>query len=107
MNQQMNLIYAADTGHVLALFTRNAEPSQPDKKPDVFVGDGLHVRGAGDSSHYADFETVDFAVLPENLKLLQVAFDSSVIGKIRAHYRSEERRVGKEGRCRWWRDILK
>jgi hypothetical protein len=77
-NPQINLIYVADTGHVLALFTRAAAPTQPEKQPDTFVGDGLHVRGIGDPVTYADdadFNTVEFVVPAAKLKLLQTDFD--------------------------------
>jgi hypothetical protein len=43
---QMDLLYMQAYGHVLGIFTRNAEPTQMETSVDGFVGsDGYHLRG--------------------------------------------------------------
>jgi len=42
---QMDVLYMQTYGHVLGIFTRNAEPSQMEATADSFVGDGFHLRG--------------------------------------------------------------
>ena len=43
---QMDVLYMETYGHVLGIFTRNAEPNPMEKIPDAFVGtDGFHLRG--------------------------------------------------------------
>ena len=46
MNPQMDVLYMQNLGHVLGIFTRNAEPSSMETTPDAFVvaGDGFHLR---------------------------------------------------------------
>ena len=40
---QMDVLYMKDFGHVLGIFTRNAEPSQMEATADSFVGGGFHL----------------------------------------------------------------
>ena len=42
---QMDVLYMQNYGHVLGIFTRDAEPSQMEATADSFVGDGFHLRG--------------------------------------------------------------
>lgn len=57
MNQQMDLLYLENTGHVLAAFTRVGEPKEPEASADVFTGDKLLVNGLGDPTDYTDFNS--------------------------------------------------
>ncbi len=88
---KINLIYSADTGNVLALFTHAAEPQQAESDPAAFVGDGLRIRGAGDPSAYntlygltdfSDFSSAEFVVPAANLKLLEIDPDPATFGLI-------------------------
>jgi hypothetical protein len=45
MNPEMDVLYMKGLGHVLAAFTRAAEPDQIEASAATFVGDGLHLRG--------------------------------------------------------------
>jgi hypothetical protein len=46
LNPQMDVLYLQGLGHVLGIFTRNAEPTQEETSASSFVGDGLHLRGS-------------------------------------------------------------
>jgi hypothetical protein len=78
MNALMALLYLGDTNHVLASFTRGAEPVQPDTAPDAFVGDGLHVRVGADPTS-AGFASLDFVVPAAHLKFAEAGLDALVI----------------------------
>jgi hypothetical protein len=85
MNPQMGILYLSDTGHVLASFTRSAEPLNPESAPDQFVGQGLHVRVAGKPSD-PDFDSLDFEILSANLKFTEIALDLGVLANPRDYY---------------------
>ncbi|MEX3788808.1 hypothetical protein [Paraburkholderia sp. BR14374] len=83
MDPQMNVLYLGSTGHVLAVFTRVAEPAIPEQVPDTFVGDGgLHVRGLGygiAAPDLAHFNAQDIIVPTTQLKLRQTSLDPTVM----------------------------
>lgn len=85
MDPQMNVLYLGSTGHVLAVFTRVAEPAMPEQAPDTFVGvGGLHVRGLGYDvalPHFtlAQFNAQDIIVPTTQLKLRQTGLDPTVM----------------------------
>jgi hypothetical protein len=78
MNALMALLYLGDTNHVLASFTRGAEPVQPDTAPDAFVGDGLHVRVGVDPTK-PGFASLDFVIPAAHLKFAEAGLDALVI----------------------------
>jgi hypothetical protein len=86
MNPQMGILYLSDTNHVLASFTRSAEPLQPDKIPDPFIGDGLHVRVAGPPTTVAGFDTLDLVVTSANLRFTEAALDSRALAAPRDYF---------------------
>lgn len=85
MSATMGLIYLADTLHVLATFTRAAEPTTPETAPDSFVGAGLHVR-VREHPPGPPPDTMEFTVLPANLKFADLALDPFVLDNPREHY---------------------
>ena len=89
MKPQMNLLYLSSTGHVLSLFTRAAEGPQPEKMPDPFVGDGLHVRGLGDppsAAPFVDYNNQDFVIPVDELAILPTDLDPGVLVAPRMSY---------------------
>jgi hypothetical protein len=71
MTSQMDILYLNDTGHVLAGFTRAAEPDQIEAGAGAFVGDGLHLRGVTTDQ--------DFLVPAAQIGLLRTGLDASVL----------------------------
>jgi hypothetical protein len=71
MNPQMDVLYVPDLGHVLAAFTRAAEPDQIETSVAAFVGDGLHLRGLP-GAKIDD----DFLVPAAQIALLRTSFDA-------------------------------
>jgi hypothetical protein len=72
MNPQMDVLYMQDLGHVLATFTRAAEPDQLETSASVFIGDGLHLRGLGTPADYNspdDYNVEDFVVAASHVAL--------------------------------------
>jgi hypothetical protein len=72
MNPQMDVLYMKDLGHVLATFTRAAEPDQLETSASVSVGDGLHLRGLGIPGNYNsadDYNVEDFVVAASHIAL--------------------------------------
>jgi hypothetical protein len=66
---QMDLLFMEAYSHVLAIFTRNAEPSQMETTVDGFIGsDGFHLRGLALDPSAPDSATqqMDF-VIPQDL----------------------------------------
>jgi len=98
MTSQMNLLYLSDTGHILALFTRSAQPAQLEKAPDDFAGSGLHVRGLGDFTSSAfgtlsDFNNLDVVIPLNRLALSAADVDPIVMMAPRLSYIDSNKQI--------------
>jgi hypothetical protein len=73
MTPQMDLLYSSVTGHVLAAFTRAAEPAQLEAGAAAFVGDGLRLHGV------LNPEVEDLAVPVSEIGLLRIDLQAPVL----------------------------
>ena len=80
MNSQMDALYMKDLGHVLAAFTRAAEPDQIEASAAAFVGDGLHLRGTKGA------EDQDLVVPAAQIELSRSNLDPFVLSSPRSWY---------------------
>jgi hypothetical protein len=80
MNPQMDVLYLKYLGHVLAAFTRAAEPDQIETSAAAFVGDGLHLRGLPGA------EDQDLIVPPAQIGILRTNLDWSLLRTPRNWY---------------------
>jgi len=85
MSSQMGILYLADTNHVVAAFTRAAEPAQVETVPDSFVGAGYHIRPVPDST-VTSTDRADFVVSAKNLKFTEVVLDPAIVAAPRSYY---------------------
>src|SRR5882672_12186316 len=82
MTQEVNLLYIKSTGHVIAAFTRNGEPAKPETTADAFVGDGLHLRGFGESPDFysqKDFNDADMVIPAAQVGIFRTGYDSTIL----------------------------
>jgi len=82
MTQEINLLYIKSTGHVIAAFTRNGEPDKPEATADAFVGDGLHLRGFGESADFysqKDFNDADLVIPAAQVGIFRTSYDSTIL----------------------------
>jgi hypothetical protein len=77
-NPQMGLLILTDTGHVLAAFKRNAEPTSLETSPNSFVGTGLHLRPAA-AAGSGGFSFLDFTIPPAKLTFQEASLDDDVL----------------------------
>jgi hypothetical protein len=74
---QMDVLYLASTGHVLAIFTRISEPAQIESDGSAFLGDGFHVRGFGESATVSQFNNQEFVIPVNQVGLLRTDLSPS------------------------------